>query len=64
MAYAEPNYVRQLAGYTPPSYSEPNDPAYRDPYVWGYTDSYGGWNQKYPYGKSWWIRSVGAVSSW
>ena len=64
VAYAEPNYVRQLAGYTPPSYSEPNDPAYRDPYVWGYTDSYGGWNQKYPYGKSWWIRSVGAVSSW
>ena len=53
--YAEPDYLRQLAGYTPPAYAAPNEPLYAlspNP-----TARY-----RYPY--SWWLRDIGAPAMW
>jgi len=60
VTYAEPNFVRTLAGYTPPAFVEPNDPAYLDTITMGYTNL----PDKYPMAKSWWIRNVKAVEAW
>ncbi len=59
--YAEPNYVRQLAAYTPPAYEEPDDPAYR--HTGTLTVTYGGVvAERYAHAESWWLRSIAAVS--
>ncbi len=63
IANVVPDYVRPLAGYVPPSYTAPNDPAYLDTYTWGYPNGLA-WYEQYPNGKSWWIRNINAVSSW
>lgn len=64
VAYAVPNYVRQLAGYTPPAFAAPNDPAYLDTQDWGYPNGVGGWLESYSDAKGWWIRDVSGVPAW
>ena len=60
VTYAEPNFVRTLAGYTPPAFVEPNDPAYLDTVTMGYSNS----SDTYPRAKSWWIRNIKGVEAW
>lgn len=63
VTYAEPNFVRTLAGYTPPDYAEPDDPAYLDTATW--SETFGGITTGvYPRAKSWWIRDVNGTSAW
>ncbi|HEY5549426.1 MAG TPA: S8 family serine peptidase [Coriobacteriia bacterium] len=56
VAFAEPNYIRQVTAYAVP----PSDPAYADSGAW----SSGG--VTYAYAKSWWLRGNGsnAVGLW
>jgi hypothetical protein len=58
--YASPNYVRYPTSYTPPTFTQPNDPAYTSSSSWAYRAggvTYG----RYPAAMSWWIRDVRAV---
>ncbi len=59
--YAEPNYLRQLAAYTPPAYVEPNDPAYADERTMELSSG-GTLLESYRAAKSWWLRDVHAVA--
>ena len=64
VAYASPNYLRQPTGYTPPSFTQPNDPAYADTRAWGYrNDADTAWTEKFPAAQAWWLRDVNAVKS-
>jgi hypothetical protein len=60
--YAEPNYLRQLAGYTPPAYVEPNDPAYADERTMTLSTNTGTLLESYDAAKSWWLRDIHAVA--
>jgi hypothetical protein len=60
--YAEPNYLRQLAGYTPPAYVEPNDPAYADERTMTLSNNGGSVLESYDAAKSWWLRDIHAVA--
>jgi subtilisin family serine protease len=63
VVYAVPSYIRKLASYTPPTYTSPNDSAFIDSRTWyGYSGST--LIEKYPYGKSWWLRDVRAPNAW
>ncbi|NTU71815.1 MAG: S8 family serine peptidase [Coriobacteriia bacterium] len=56
--YAEPNFMRQPA-YTPPAYTEPNDPAYL---AGGHmTVTNRGGTEYYDDPRSWWLRDIQAV---
>lgn len=64
--YAVPDYARQLVGYTPPSYSSPNDPFFTDTQTSrGYSDvSLTHLIELYPSAASWWLRDVQAPQAW
>jgi hypothetical protein len=63
VVYAVPSYIRKLASYTPPTYTSPNDSAFIDSRTWyGYSGSK--LIEKYPLGKSWWLRDVRAPNAW
>ncbi len=55
IAYAEPDYNRQLAVvYTPPAYTAPNEAAYTEL----------GPSARFPYWRSWWLRDIKATQMW
>jgi hypothetical protein len=63
VAYAVPSYIRKLTSYTPPTYTSPNDAAFIDSRTWyGYDGST--LIEKFPFGKSWWLREVRAPNAW
>ncbi len=55
VAYAEPDYLRQLAAdYTPPAYTAPNEAAFSEL----------GSTARFPYTRSWWLRDIKAPEMW
>ena len=62
VVYAVPCYTRQLAGYVPPAYVPPNDPAFTDTDTW--TGTYKGQVYTYTNGLSWWLHDINAPSAW
>lgn len=64
VAYAEPNYTRQLSAYEPPPYQAPNDPDFNNATKYYYGPSSADPVNLFPYGKSWWLRDVHAPEAW
>lgn len=67
--YAVPDYIRQPVGYLLPAYDGgPNDPDFlksTDGESYFITSSGGHVvTNKYPYGRSWWLRDVNAPEAW
>jgi hypothetical protein len=57
--YAVPDYTRELADYTPPSYATPNDQFFQDSRPAYFT------TETFPnFSESWWLREIRAPQAW